>query len=284
MGVEKISASSANPATGTWITVGPFAGAADPKNYKINIELLGSGKGTKNYFTPDAKHLAAQDMGVSQIGGLGNTAAAAQPQMPDIVDDFGQPILFWVRDDTYQRPAGHPQFKFGAKYSGPAGSTGFPTSTAQYYWASNACFLKSTALGRKGRDQTDTVSGSMIGPGITNQADLEKSLTAFLGNPAFPYRPTTAPATFVPDTPASGRGALILQSAGADGVYFGMKDRGGRQFPLVGTTPVGDYRASFVQDVTQPGGPGNWQVDKNGQQSTHDLTSEFDDLTNSGGN
>jgi hypothetical protein len=39
-----------------------------------------------------------------------------------------------------------------------------------------------------------------------------------------------------------------------------------------------------VQDVSQPGGPGNWQVDRNGQQSTHDIISEFDDLVASGGN
>jgi type II secretory pathway pseudopilin PulG len=283
-GVEKIPANSASPATGTWITVGPFAGASNPNNYKINIELLGSGKGTKNYFTPDAKHLAAQEVGVSQVGGLGNTAAAGVPQMPDVVDDFGDPLLIWARDDSYIRRAGQPQFKFGSKYSGPVGSTGFPTSNAQYYWASNACFLKSTALGRKGRDQTDAVSGSMIGPALTNQADLEKSLTAFLGHPGYPFRPTTAPSTFVADTPASGRGGMIIQSAGADGVYFGMKDRGARQFPIVGTTVVGDYRASFVQDVSQPGGPGTWQVDKNGQQTTHDITSEFDDLLVSGGN
>jgi len=70
----------------------------------------------------------------------------------------------------------------------------------------------------------------------------------------------------------------------SSGVYFGMKDRGARQFPVVGTTVVGDYRANFVQDVSQPGGPGNWQVDRNGQQSTHDITSEFDDLLVSGGN
>jgi hypothetical protein len=200
------------------------------------------------------------------------------------VDDFGQPILFWVRDDSFSKKAGQAGYKFASKYSGPAGSTGYPTSAAQYYWASNACFLKSQALGRKGRDQTDPVSGSMIGPAISNQADLEKSLTAFLGNPAFPYRPGGSPATFVPDTPSAGRGALILQSAGPDGVYFGMRDRGAKQFPLVGTTPVGDYRASFVQDVTQPGGAGNWQTDKNGQQSTFDVNSEFDDLTASGGN
>jgi prepilin-type N-terminal cleavage/methylation domain-containing protein len=274
-GVDKIPANSANPATGTWITVGPFAGAGDAKNYKINIELLGAGNGTKNYFTPDDKHLAAQDAGISQIGGLGNAAAAGVAQLPDIVDDFGQPILFWVRDDTYLGRPGANTFKFASKYAGPAGSTGFPGSTAQYYWASNACFLKSASLGRKGRDQTDATNGSMIGPGVANQADLEKSLTAFLGNPAYPYRPANQ--VGFPTVPSSGRAALILQSAGADGVYFGMKDRGARQFPLAGTTPVGEYRYSFTTDGTNP------QTDKNGQPTTHDLTSEFDDLTNSGG-
>jgi prepilin-type N-terminal cleavage/methylation domain-containing protein len=279
MGPQLIPADQTPPAgsANDWITIGPFQGMNNPKNYKLNFALLGStAGGSKSYFNPDAKHLIPQTAGISQIGGLENAAGDGAKQMPDLVDDWGNPFLAWVRDENYRFKPGAPGFKFASMHSGPANAGGDPTSAGMYYWASNACFLRSTALGRRSRDQTDTQSGSIIGPAISNQLNLEKSLTGILGHPSFPYRP--AGQTGYPTIPAAGRGSVILHSAGPDGVYFGMKDRGSRQFPLVGSTPIADYQYSFTSDGTNP------QLDRHGQPTTHDVASEFDDLLTASGN
>src|SRR5581483_7055244 len=111
---------------------------------------------------------------------------------------------------------------------------------ARFYWNSNAAFLKSTNLGRTGKSQTDPNSGSMLS--TSNQAENVQSMVGALGSPSYPYRDPSNPNT-PPVVASSPRAPFMIQSAGADGVFFGLKDRGARQF--MNETFI-DYKYNFV--------------------------------------
>jgi prepilin-type N-terminal cleavage/methylation domain-containing protein len=274
MGVDGVAADQPNPGPGTWIEVGPHTlTGSNPKNIKVNVDLIGSGAGgTKSYYTPDGKFYLPQTSPLAQVGGAGNTASSeTAPQLKDLVDHWGQPILAWRQNDVSLGPVTQPN------HFAQITSTG-ATVPPRFYWNSNAAFLKSAGLGRRGRSQIDPEEGSLIGSQVT-PADRLQSLTAILGNPSAPYRVPAA--TTAPNVPLAARGKIVLHSAGVDAVYFGRKDPGAvRQF---GTGPM-DYRKNFVPDVTQPMGPGNQYTTEGGKADVYDVTSAFDDIMSASGN
>jgi prepilin-type N-terminal cleavage/methylation domain-containing protein len=270
-----------NPGGGN-VTVGP---GTTPNVTQIDIELDAPGPGptfagtangtprllagssnTKSYFVPDAKHWKRQDGGNQQVGTAQNCFLAS------VIDDFGNPVLAWAADDTAVG-----QIDVETKFA-KATSNGAPAGAARFYWAANAAHLSAMSLGSRGYDQTDQNRGSMIGstspstPTPPATPLIEKSLCGLLGSPSFPYR---APGSTTPPTvPAAPRGSLVLHSAGGDGIFLGMKDRGAKQF----WNGWVDYTASFVNSA------GVANTDKDGKVETVDITKAFDDIIVAGGN
>jgi len=259
MAAEISTASTAPGTGGTWIQVGP--GTADGvSRVWLNLDTLGTSSGnTRAYYTPAAKNFVAQTSPVQQVGQAGNTAPEGAPQMPDLIDMWGQPILAWKQDAVTQGQITQAnQFAAASAPNAPSGQG------ARFYWRSNAAFLSSSALGRRGVDQRySNDKGSMIGEGVAaNQ--MAESLTAFLGHPSFPIRPATGN----PTLPSQARGGIVLHSAGSDGVYLGKKDAGARQFDAGGPML---YARSFANST------GQLHTDKNGKTTTIDVVDDFDD-------
>ncbi len=271
MGADIVAANQPDPSGGaTWLAVGPHSSPSDPQNVKVNYDLLGSeAAGKKSYFLPDPKLFIAQTSPLQQSSSV-NTLFNAQAsdtanQLKDLVDYWGQPILAWRQDETAIGPVTNIN-QFAAETS---------AQPARFYWNSNAAFLKSTALGRRARNQTDANDGSLLNQ--ANAADKARSLAALLGHPSFPAwpsGPTGAP------IPASARGKLVLHSAGADAVYLGRKDAGAKQF----TGGVMNYALNHMPDPSQPMGASNQYTTDDGRKDTIDLLARFDDITEATGN
>jgi hypothetical protein len=125
-------------------------------------------------------------------------------ELPDVVDAWGNPLLGWMQDDVPGTPP------FAARDSSTRG---------WFYWNSNSGFLKSTMLGKSQLNQrTDSLLGS-----DQNAPDLIVTLRGVLGHPGFPD--TTPPPNALP---LAARGKLVLQSAGPNGIYLGVGERGGK--------------------------------------------------------
>jgi len=252
----------------TDLLVGP--GTSGAMQVYVNPDLMGSTSGgnSRVYFAPDAKHWVAQNASGQQVGAGDNV------KLRSVVDDFGNPILAWVIDDTAVGQI--TQVSDFAKDKIANQNTDKP---ARFYWAPNAAFLCAGALGTRAYDQTGT-SGSMIGStsASTSPQDVDKSLCGLLGNPSFPYRaPAAAQA---PTVPASARAPFVLQSAGGDGIFLGKKDRGAKQF----STGYVDYQMGFVKTSGAPETQPNFYLDKDGKRETYDVTKAFDDILTTGGN
>jgi len=256
------------------ITIGPSTG----NTLQIDPDSLGLPGGTndKLYFVPDRKQLVAQVMQTQQMATVNqNTAAEGDPQLPDLVDAWGTPILMWVPDTTHvAKPSGQ-NFRFASLLSG----SGTGPAPGKYYWASNACFLTAKALGKKGMSQIPNGSNEPGGMLWENAPATETSLTALLGNPNAPYRnPQQLDA--VPTWPLSARAPFIAHSAGRDGVYLGYKDKGAKQFAQ--GAPM-TYGTNFAPNLTAPIGTGNQYLDKNGKPTNIDILADFDDIFAYGG-
>lgn len=246
------------------ISVGPLSNSNTW--VKVDPKQIGVATGSnKTYYTPDAKYFVAQanDGGSvqQQFGVPGHTDAEGKDQLPDLVDAFGSPLMLWMQDDTAINQA--KTFDDMVRVDSQAGPS-------RFYWASNAAFLMANSLGKKGADQTDPTSGSLIGPDIATPQKV-RALAAVVGNPAFPYRDQNN--SFPPTIPAAARGTMMICSAGIDGVYFGRKDRGASQFS-------GDmaYMNNFSPDGSNP------YLDEKNNPTSHDVLKRFDDIVMSGGN
>jgi prepilin-type N-terminal cleavage/methylation domain-containing protein len=269
IGAETVRGDQPNPAGGaTWVEVGPTPGSNQAQNLKVNMDTFGAGTGTKNYFTPDAKLYVAQIRPSQMAGPNGNAGASENdPQLKDLVDYWGQPVLAWRQDDTAIGPV--------TQISNFAAADSSAQAPSRFYWNSNAAFLKSTSLGRRGRPQDDANVGSMLFD--ANNANKAQALAAFLGHPSYPYRPTGGG---VPTVPASARGKLVLHSAGADGVYLARNDAGAKQF----VNGLMNYAVNFVPDPSQPQSASNRYETEDGKADSIDLLKRFDDLAEGTGN
>jgi prepilin-type N-terminal cleavage/methylation domain-containing protein len=261
---------STNPPQGS-ILVGPYSNGA--KNVYVSLEAIGvAGQGGKSYYVPDPKHFVPQtDTGQQSIppGGL-------NAQLPSVVDEFGNPLLAWAVDEraTHAFTQAADSTYFAKDNSGAAGIPN--ASLARFYLASNDAFLKATNLGRSGTDQTIGVKGSLIGPAST---DPVTSLMGALGSPSYPFHDPSNP-TGTPAYATAPRAPLMIHSAGADGVYFGMRDRGAKQFP----GSVIDYKFNYASDGGTTMSATNQYLDKDGKPTNHDILSPFDDIIATGGN
>lgn len=248
------------------LRAGPERGSADRQVWLDQAKMGLATDATAVYFNPDPKYLVPQARNRGQqVGDPPHTADEGTPQLPDLVDAFGQPILLWVDNEHAGQVMGAtPADVFSGQAAFAAEDSSVP---ARFYWNANACFLRSPALGKQGRDQGDGQRGSLIGGDWT--VEYARSMAGILGHPGYPDQRRRFPTT--------GRGRFVLHSAGVDGVYFGRRDSGARQFPGDPASKVIDYRRTFVDDTGQP------YRDENGNTTTIDLVERFDDILATGG-
>lgn len=227
-----VTTQPASPGNGVYDSVGPVPTGT----ITVDVTQIGAASGkSKAYFQPRGDTFVA-------FNGAGQQVATAEnAAIPDVVDAWGNPILAWVQDD---RPAA----VFSALDS---------TTSAKFYWNTNAGFLKATSLGKSAKTQRFTTAndpGSLIGEGAPFKFE---SLAGLLGNPAFPVLNSN------PLTPSQARGTIIFHSAGPDGTFLGTQERGGKI--AIGGTPA-------------PARPGCVEY------STTDPLNDFDDLVQGAGN
>lgn len=254
-----------------WLSVGPTAGS--DREVVVNPALIGSDAGGGGYFSPPGDRYNAGE----NVAGNGQEASVGDHlALPDLVDNFGQPILAWVRDPIAKArgvPGSLAQFA-------QAASTGNEGGVAYYYWNSNAGFIRSQALGAKEEDQASGLlfrTDGGIGPGMErNRTEKAQALAALLGSPSFPASDdaNVLTANINDIFPAASRGSIVLQSAGSDGVYLNSRDSGAKRI-------IGELR--YGKNV-KPANGAEPYTDAQGRETNIDIIEEFDDIVVSGGN
>jgi type II secretory pathway pseudopilin PulG len=195
-----------DPATGPVVDEYDAFGGANPiehtfttgsGQWKLKIDVNQIGEGARidgklyaPYFTPSEATLQAAQ---GQVGDPEPTDP--EPRLPDLVDAWGQPIVYVRRARTNGALVGD----FG--------------ETAQFFTASMTPYTESDRLGKLAANQVDL--------SILNQApEREATFAQILRHPGF--------GTFDQgiDSALNGtaRGAFVLFSAGPDGIYFSIKD------------------------------------------------------------
>lgn len=239
------------------VTVGPSSG----NTVDVDLDLIGVDRaGATAYWTPEPQFYIPQD---GEEGGV-QFGEDDHGRLPDVVDAFGSPVLLWVEDDT---AIGSVQTVENFATLASGGS-----EPSHFYLNSNAGFLKSESLGKLRKDQTDTSAAhSRIGSGVSEN-NRSQSLAGILGHPAYP---TPSDLSNGLDTlPGSGRGKIVIHSAGPDGYYFGSADKRG-QATSNGTIR---YGLNFF-NVN-----GDRNLDDDERPVTEDVIDGYDDIVETAGN
>lgn len=237
-----------------------------PKNSSkiyVDPDALGTG-GAGSYFTAPGKYYAAQIAGTQQMANIaGHAGPDGAKQMKDLVDAWGQPLLVWQADEaTLTAVAAIDDFS-SVSYNG--------NRPSRFYWNSNACFLRSTSLGKKGSDQNDANNGSILGTQRSN-AERQATLGGLLGLPTS-VRAEDATANFNQMLPQAPRGGIVIQSAGTNGIYLSQKERGARNASNV-----------LYFGLNFKGTDNNPLLDSSGKPLAVDLRGGFDDIIETAAN
>lgn len=259
--VDKATTASLEP---TEIVVGPRAD--NTKNVVVNLALMGSGKA---YFTPPGKFFQRQDgvEGGDRLGGQPNDTP--HELLPEVVDRYGQPVLFWSRNDQASGDIESRDDVVRVTSNGNAPS--------RFYWNQNAAFLSvdSGSTGALRVNQGATGGQSMIGEWAGDRR-LD-TMMAILGNPNSPVAATASGqnATLADVLPAQVRGAYVIQAAGRDGAYLGYKDNTSRLILNQGTSFWLHYGETFYAPSNTTSG-----VRRTGSSGPNsvDLGAAFDDV------
>ncbi|MEQ8318097.1 MAG: prepilin-type N-terminal cleavage/methylation domain-containing protein [Phycisphaerales bacterium] len=235
------------------VSVGPISG----QEIDIDLTLVGTKEAGGGYYTPEDTRYIPQEVG-SGLGVL-ETTVQDHRELRSVVDPFGTPILAWQQDGTAIQ-----DLEEIGDFSA-FNSNGEP---ARFYWASNAGFLKTEELGKRGKNPTFSASTaarehSLIG---NSEPDLAMHLAVLLGSP-------TIPNTINGAVPSSARGNLVFHAAGIDAMYMGSKDKGGRASEVA-------FWQSFWSDMPD----GTRLTDNDGKVESVDLLDRFDDQLESIGN
>lgn len=281
LGSETDFGGDINEAEGV-ISIGPSSNTDE--RVVVNINLFGAGS-TNAYFTPDSKYFVAQDQ-TNDTGQFGSPPEASQQRMPDVVDAFGTPLLAWVQDQS-ARSSIDPSLsddvvykQFATEYFDPND----PDTSSWFYLASNAAFLNATSVGIGSYNESadpKTNSSSTIGAGLSNADERAKTLASLLASPSYFLLPPNADLTtagFHDIFPARPRGKFIIQSAGADGFYFGSRDKG---WGANAHTDGADFHMDFGNSYKTEAGAR--YTDDNGGYTTIDLLEGFNDIVVTGG-
>ena len=133
---------------------------------------------------------------IEVTGGMGGTPR----EFPDILDDFGNPIMLWL-----ENPIAQQSDQFAAEDS--------DMTTARFYRQANAGYL----------DAPSQTGSTILSEGDSN---IEASMQGLLGHPAFPTEAdgsATLP-TGVNFSPQKPRARVIVHSAGPDGIFAENKN------------------------------------------------------------
>lgn len=229
----------------------------------VRVDLIGADyDGNPGYYQPIARFFRAVERGTSQV-----PFDAADADIPDLLDAWGNPLLLWIRDET--APPVDELEDFARQFS--------DNGPARYYWASNAAFLQATRLGDGGNDQTTSSGGahSLLGGGVDRQ-HLRITMAGALGNPAYPAGDLDDAGSYQAVLPSAGRAGVIVHSAGSDGVYLSTRDRTAKG---TGAADTGMYYGLTFFDAN------NQRLKSDGGGSaTRDLLEGFDDVVFSAGN
>jgi prepilin-type N-terminal cleavage/methylation domain-containing protein len=233
--------------------VGPTA----TSQVRVDPNLIGTTQGSsKAYFTPAAKFFKKHDG--SGNGGGDRFSNARIKDLPEVTDSFGSPVLMWTPDPMAIQPvAAAADFALEAPGTAPS----------RYYWNSNSAFLNSgTFVGLKRIDQG---ANSLIGKAHANHVT---NMIALLGNPAFANDQNLALSQILPTAP---RGQFTIHSAGKDGTYLGVSEKGGKL--AEGNGGVLWYGLNFYS------GDGAPLIDSSDKPSSRDVVAEqFNDVIVSG--
>jgi prepilin-type N-terminal cleavage/methylation domain-containing protein len=222
----------------------------------VDLTLIGADT-TKSgaYYTPEASLYR------TETGQEAGSGGEDHKLLPDLVDAWGTPVLAWRRNEFGPVRITREE-DFALEQSGG--------DRAWYYWNANAGFLKGKAVGKQTKSQADM---SMIGGGAGMTAEMKsRSLTGFLGSPAYPAD-LDPPGGYEEVLPGASRGELVLHSAGADGVFLSRDSNGSKQFK---DDRIIDYYRNFFNTKGQP------LTGDGGQNETNDLLRAFDDLIQTG--
>ncbi len=185
---------------------------------KIDVNRIGegpyvAGKTYSPYYQPSESELTStHGVQTNEIdAGDGSVHIVNMPdnyRLPDLIDGWGQPILFARRVRSIGPLVGessaNPQFLFDTSTSSLVG-------TSQY--------TKSTKIGAFEVDQTDATSEQYSILQIGSASDQQATWEQILAHPSLP---------------GEARGAFILISAGADGIYFSRMDGPGSPKEIIG--------------------------------------------------
>jgi type II secretory pathway pseudopilin PulG len=236
------------------VSVSPLA--AQASRAWIKTSLVGSTQtNSKSYMQLNDRNYIAQTDG-KQVGVAGHTAAPDAPQLKDLVDSWGNPILAWQLDEAAN--SNITQVIDFARVDSTAG-------IARFYWNSNAGFLRSTQFGKRNLNQDEK---SILGS-TASDIDRSTSLAGILGNPSAALDVSQ---NFDRILPSIGRGKVIFHSAGSDGIFLSRDDRGSK----IEARPENQrrlvYGLNFKNTTNQP------NTNANGQPASIDLSQQFDDL------
>lgn len=236
------------------------------------IGAAGVGSG-KSYFLPPAKFFAVQvnagGTDIAQFAEPGPSGASdTAPQLPDVVDAWGSPMLVWTEDESGGTVTKVEDFAAVSSNAAPA----------HFYWNQNAAFLKANAVGRLKTNQTKSPATntrySLLGDG-TAAIDIQNNMAALLGGPNNPNGLDKDPIL-----PTQGRGKIMVQAAGLDGYYMGKNDRGGKRTSA--STPSMTYGMNFYANGKVV--KAERLKDRDAKEATIDIKDDFDDVLIAGGN
>lgn len=225
-------------------SVGPRAGSV----VSVDIGQIGGGtsaSASKAYLNPDRSFMEAQNT-VEKQDGDGSTLNLANAKIPSLVDAFGQPILAWSADDRVANVTW--TSANDTNFAGVSSDTS--ANPARYWWNANGCFLNARNLGRLGKNQrwdgdiTYKTDASLLAGAYA--ANLPRTMAGVLGNPSFPLKTASNNPSAVP-APAQGRGQVVFHSAGANGLYVGASELGGKK--ARGVAPFGTIKFDPAEDV-----------------------------------
>jgi len=263
----------------------------------VNPGLIGTGSNA--YYVPSGEFFVEQTStfdtdpngsGVQQVSRpvFGHTGNPGDPQLPDLVDAFGSPLLIWSANEERADALENVQ-QFGARTTESA--TAGPTV---FSWNANAAFLRANELGRGGANMnvspTDATgrAASLIGAGAVaasggSDANIGAMLAMFLGSPSYPAEEilrTPGIDYYTVLHPTRPRGNFIVHSGGRDQVYFSNRDRAVRTYlsDSVLSRGGGTWRPGYGINFGPVDAGGDRWEDDAGKPISIDFAAEFDDV------
>lgn len=269
-----------------WPTfAGGGSGSRGSQTAWVSPATMGSGStaGTKAYFVPPAKHFVLPRLNrgpeIARFGSLDQAYITDDSKrMPDLVDAFGTPILWWGEDETVNGPFGaanNPQSR--PEFARISSSD--PTKPAKFYLYSNAAYLKANSLGKLRADQTKSSGNSrqfsLIGDGVPD-TDRTESLAGLLANPSF--ADGLVGATNASQVLPSGlRGKFVLHAANPDGFFLDSTSTGAKNVTNSGKAVVKFGYNFYLSDETTR------RLDDKNKTTSVDILKDFEDLVQGGG-